>query len=745
MLTENGQSPAPLVYLNLVLHNHQPVGNFENVFEQAYVDSYRPFLDLFEPCDGLKISLHTSGCLMEWLDARHPEYVDRLAALVAAGRIEIIGGGFHEPILTMLPARDRVGQIARYSHWLRRRLGADVEGAWIAERVWETCLVSDLAAAGIRYTVLDDFHFRCAGLVEEELDGWFLTEDQGRTLAVFPGSERLRYLIPFRDPEETVDLCRAVGQRRPGSVLVFGDDGEKFGTWPETKKHVYEDGWLKRFFDALVRNQDWLKTATLAETMATTASRGKVWLPDASYREMTEWALPVERQAVLQRLTHELEHDPRWAGLKTFVRGGYWRNFKRKYPETDELYTRMMAVSRLVDDAGPGGVDPSIVEQARMLLYRGQCNCSYWHGAFGGVYLPHLRNAAYGNLIQAEVMIERQTHPEPEWIEATAEDFNFDGAREVRLANDQLVTWIAPAAGGQIYGLDLRPAAHNLLATMQRRPEAYHQKIVDRERQHADGAASIHDRVILKRDDLDQFLQSDHRLRKSLVDQFWDETAIGDDIASGRAAEQGDFADGPWEATIRRHPERIQVLLVRDGMASGLPIRISKGVTMFPGNSRLEIGYLLEHLPPSSRLHFGIEFNFAGLPDGQDDRYFTSGPDRKRLGQLGESQDLADIRDIGLHDEWLGIHAGLESSRPTGFWAFPVRTVSQSEAGFELVHQSVVVQPHWIVHPDEQGRWMVKLNLDLECKEGKRERPADCTDFRRLVAAETREIAGRAV
>ncbi|MCI0359836.1 MAG: alpha-amylase, partial [Planctomycetaceae bacterium] len=119
------------IRLCLVLHNHQPVGNFDGVFEQAYQDSYLPFLDVFESYPNLIISLHTSGPLMEWLDERHPEYIDRLARLVAEKRIEIIGGPFYEPILTMIPSRDRVGQITAYSEWLRSRLGAKVQGMWI--------------------------------------------------------------------------------------------------------------------------------------------------------------------------------------------------------------------------------------------------------------------------------------------------------------------------------------------------------------------------------------------------------------------------------------------------------------------------------------------------------------------------------------------------------------------------------------------------------------------------------------
>ena len=75
----------------LVLHNHQPIGNFDDVFERAYQDSYLPFLEVFEPYVDLSITLHTSGPLMEWLARHYPEYLDRLATLVSQQRIEILG------------------------------------------------------------------------------------------------------------------------------------------------------------------------------------------------------------------------------------------------------------------------------------------------------------------------------------------------------------------------------------------------------------------------------------------------------------------------------------------------------------------------------------------------------------------------------------------------------------------------------------------------------------------------------
>ncbi len=711
-----GPRMTPTIRLCLVFHNHQPIGNFENVFEQAYEDAYLPFLDVFERySESLSISLHTSGPLMEWLVDRKPAYMERLKALVQRGKIEIVGGAFYEPILTMIPARDRVGQIAGYRHWLQDRLGGDVHGMWIPERVWEQTLTSAIVDAGVKYTVLDDFHFKNAGLGEEQLFGHFLTEDEGRVLCVFPGSEKLRYLIPFREPQETIDYLRDVASRHPGAVVVFGDDGEKFGGWPETKKHVYEDGWLRRFFDLLVQHRDWLATCTLADAYENVAPVGKVYLPDGSYREMTEWALPVEKQNEYEDVLRSMEQDQRWPRVKQFVRGGFWRNFKVKYPETNEMYARMMMVSRRFQDAEQEGASGTEFQLARRELYRAQCNCSYWHGAFGGAYLPHLRNGVYNHLIAADNLLDRALNRPQPYVEASADDYNFDARQEVRLASDQLVCFLAPSAGGQMYELDVRSICHNLLATFARRPESYHRRVLGG-REQSGGIASIHDRVIFKQEGLDQRIQYDQQLRKSLTDHFWDMETGVEAVASGQALERGDFAQGAYEAVIRRKTDRIQVLLSRTGNAWGVPLKITKGVTLEAGGANLEIAYLIEGLPPGQMFHFGVEFNFAGMPAGIDDRYFFQGQDGRRLGQLGQRLNLQNVRDIGLADEWLGLQAHLESNRPTNFWAYPIETVSQSEGGYELVHQSVLVQPHWHVTGDKDGRWSVVLQLEIQTR-----------------------------
>ena len=124
------------------------------------------------------------------------------------------------------------------------------------------------------------------------------------------------------------------------------------------------------------------------------------------------------------------------------------------------------------------------------------------------------------------------------------------------------------------------------------------------------------------------------------------------------------------------------------------------------------------------RQHFGVEYNFAGLPDGQDDRFFSD-QSGERLGHLGSILSLTDSKQIKLTDGWLGLDVELQSDQVGGIFTYPVQTVSQSESGFELVHQSVCVQPHWVVRGDSNGRWVCRMNLMLQTQSSGLEQPAD--------------------
>ena len=159
--------------------------------------------------------------------------------------------------------------------------------------MWEPHLPRFLAEAGVTWTVVDDSHFKMVGLADQDLRGYYLSEEEGQAVGIFPSLKLLRYIIPWRDVDEVIETFRGWAEETPDGIAVMGDDGEKFGSWPETYRHCWgQDGWMDRFFAALEENSSWLITTPLGEYAARFPPRGRVYLPTASYEEMMAWALP---------------------------------------------------------------------------------------------------------------------------------------------------------------------------------------------------------------------------------------------------------------------------------------------------------------------------------------------------------------------------------------------------------------------------------------------------------------------
>ena len=440
--------------LALVIHFHQPVGNLDAVVRDATDRCYRPFLDVLDSHPDVKMTLHYSGCLLEWLEANASDVTDSIRALSERGQIELMTGGFYEPVLAALPHRDRVGQIRMLTDHLARRFGADATGLWLTERVWEQDVVGAITEAGVRYTVVDDTMFHSVGVTDAELTGPFVTDHDGDPLMIYAGDRRLRYLIPYKKVERVIGYIEGESDER---LFVYADDGEKFGEWPDTFERVYAKGWLRSFFGSLSASD--IELVTIGEHAAETDPRGRVYLPSSSYDEMMTWALPAEARLTVGRARRELAKDDP-GGLLPFVRGAPWRSFIAKYPEVNQLQKRMLFVSRSLESAGSDG-------EALRELYRAQCNCAYWHGAFGGVYLAFMRTALWHHLMRAEARIGTGI-PEPLEI-----DLDADARPEILLPGPWGAAVIDPRAG-VLLELDDWTFGANLLAVTARHEEAYH-------------------------------------------------------------------------------------------------------------------------------------------------------------------------------------------------------------------------------------------------------------------------------
>ena len=730
----------PKVQFIFAIHNHQPVGNFDFVAEEAYQKAYLPFLKVLERHRSIKITLHYTGILYHYFEKRHPEFIDMLRKLAAEGRIEILSGGIYEPIIAVLPDDDKIGQVRALSDYIRRTLGHDAKGMWLAERVWEPHLPKSIAAAGIGHVVVDDFHFKMAGLRDDDLDGYYLTEEQDSVVRIFPGSEKLRYLIPFHPPEETIALLSGLRSTERNRLAVMADDGEKFGVWPETYHTVYEEGWLERFFALVEQNTEWLETTTFSEYLAKEPARGRIYLPTASYMEMGEWSLPTRAMKEYDDALAMAKNSPEFACLRPFIKGGFWRNFFAKYSESNHMHKRMMMVSGKVHDVLNGHDARGLrmnAETARMIdhLYQSQCNDSYWHGVFGGLYLPHLRSAVYEQLIKAEYLADKlltgqgasrnggEKHRKSlpvSWLEVEKGDFDRDGSEEVMINSELLNLFIDPAEGGRLTELDWKPRAFNLTNTLTRRQEGYHEKILQMVKDRPvgsqeGGAKTIHERISVKEEGLQYHLLYDWYTRGSLLDHF---LGSGVDLLSFMKSEYyeaGDFVLGAYGIKTRKSNGSAILMMERDGNVAGLSVRLRKDLNLRTAASEFAVKYSITNLSNDElNTSFGTEFNFSLLAGNSSDRYYDIPGHTLEKRNLASSGETNNVNQVNLIDEWLRLKLTLSFSQPAVLWRAPVETVSQSESGFERVYQSSLVMPIWRISLVPNASWETVITVKIE-------------------------------
>ena len=648
--------PNPSKSLILCVHAHQPIGNFEHVFLEAYEKSYLPFFSVLEKHPSVPVSCHFSGSLIDWIEKNKPEFITLLQKLSRRGQVEFLGGAYYEPIYGVLSKRDLSGQIRMMRAKIKRLFGAEPAGAWLTERVWDPGIATPMREAGVEYTVLDDLHFEKAGH-PLPVTGYYQTKSHGRTLDLFASMKELRYAMPFRKAEETFELIQKM-EAGPSDALVFADDCEKFGFWPGTYSWVYTEGWLEKFFTILEGHPE-VGLYTFSQFRKQFKSKGFVRVPHASYSEMMEWS------------------------------GGSFHDFFKKYPESRYLRDRMRRISeriRLVSSRN--GHSPKIAKAVEA-LYKAQCNCAYWHGVFGGLYLHHLRSAVFENLIKADTLLTEYKSEEKSSKSKRRPALRIDremlesGPRWV-IHQKKITSFFNPRYGGALEELDFIPRSVNLTCNLQRHKESYHDVLrVSAKGGSASGGAgqplSIHEMLGVKEAHLEDHLFYDRYRRLSLMDHFFEDEITAEEFLKSSYREAGDFTDAPYRAAAQKK-EGGSLILKRKGsvLLNGKkrPISLAKAVSPRK-DAALSVAYTLRNESQAPLNFFwGVEFNFS-----IGDSYAAKGVSEKN------------VKDWVFNDEWRAIKIRVRTGEEEGWGLLtaPIETVSESEAGLEKTFQELGV------------------------------------------------------
>lgn len=671
---------ADRLRLALVFHQHQPAGNPPQIFQDVTERAYSPLIAALYRHPEVKATLHFSGPLLDWLEGNRPDVIGDLSDLLRRGQVELLSGGYFEPILVGVPRRDAVAQIRALTDRIVAIFGHRPLGAWLTERVWEPHVPSLLAEAGVAYTILDEEHFMQAGLRRDELGTSFITEDQGFPVVVFPSSLRLRYLIPFKDVKASLkelEERHAAGAK----IQVYADDGEKFGAWPGTYERVHKDGWLEEFFTALAE-QDWLETVTLENAWIFQRPTRRVYLPGGTYPEMAEWSVDGSAARRFTQARNALKED-----LGSLVVTPPWRNFLAKYPEANALHKRMLIVSEEL--ARRSILDSSIeVRQAQRNLWRAQSNDVYWHGIFGGLYLPHLRADAYGSLLKAERLLAERRAAAGE-----QRDYDVDGNDEYIFRGNAGSVFVH-VEGGSVIEWDIYASATNLVDTLARRPEPAHETLRRAEKggkllvgKAGDRAPrSIHEGVRAKERGLVKMLEYDEGRRS----MFQDSVRIG----------RNDPIDlGAVQYTITPQREARTVSLILEPPARALAAAPGLGIRkdLRIADEALSVGvrYRLRNdgdedlsLTFTSRIDLGL------LTDSGTGDVITLGTRKTTPGKPLEHRNVAEAQ---VHSETRHFDITFAIEPAAEVAVSPVYAVANSEQGFERVYEETAIACAWSV------------------------------------------------
>lgn len=670
---------AKSVSLLFGVHAHQPVGNFPEVLEDAHQRCYKPFLETVHQYPDFRFALHSSGWLLEWLMVNHPKDMALLREMAQRGQVEFFGAGDMEPVLAVIPYRDRMSQLAAMSDRLEQYFLQRPQGAWLTERVWEATVIPALADSGIRYVMVDDYHFLCAGTPRDKLKGYHTTEEDGRVLDLYPISEALRYRLPFSPADEAVGYIDSMAEEGSHAAAIYFDDIEKFGIWPETYEWVYGKGWLKQFIEGVLASKT-IKSRHFADHHREAPTQGVAYLPTVSYSEMGEWTLPAAAAQRYSELVHAAQHEGVLERDRPFIRGGIWKNFFTRYPESNWMHKRMLGLSARLAQLPADQVRQDLVQ----LLHEAQANDAYWHGLFGGLYLPHLRRAVWNGIIQ----LERRLDSLQERADTTTGDLDLDGIQEVFMRTLALQAVVRPDKDAAVIELSSYVLGQNFGDTLRRYEEHYHGKAkagaAAAKEHNGEGIASAHDIVRFKHAIDESDLLPDSRSRGLFVETYTD-----------------------FEAKLPVSYES-QVVQGNAVLCLGQAGETRVGKIYGVKDNILNVALKVNPKAGTSGGRLSTRLNLA-MPccDGPAGRYVVNG---EIPGGFGQSFTWNGLDELSLEDHYLKGAVVLRMSAPAKVKAQPHFTVSQSEAGFEKIMQAVELILTWEV----DGPTEVAVRVELK-------------------------------
>ena len=149
---------------------------------------YKAFFSGIQAEEKLPLTIFAAGSFLEWQKGKRQAYSMLLNNMLSRKQIELLGGGYYQPYLSLLPASDVIGQIEMMTSAIRTQFGKRPRGLFLTASAWTPSLITPFVRCGMEYCLLDYRLFPVNG--EQNSKNFFfspaIVEDKGKTITVFP-------------------------------------------------------------------------------------------------------------------------------------------------------------------------------------------------------------------------------------------------------------------------------------------------------------------------------------------------------------------------------------------------------------------------------------------------------------------------------------------------------------------------------------------------------------------------------
>lgn len=130
------------------------LGDRVHSLDCEYEASYKTLFQFLEAHPDFRFFFFFSGSHLEHYKKHHEEFFPIIKDLLERDQIELLGGGYYNPLFPLTFPRERTAQLEDLNNFLRDNLGKRPRGAYLPLSAWDSSLLSAFVTTGFDYILL---------------------------------------------------------------------------------------------------------------------------------------------------------------------------------------------------------------------------------------------------------------------------------------------------------------------------------------------------------------------------------------------------------------------------------------------------------------------------------------------------------------------------------------------------------------------------------------------------------------